>query len=77
MEIRNIFTTQIMDFFKENVPKNGEALREFCEALKNGDAKGVEKQLKENFRPKGAPSVYYGILLGILDSGDSWSVSSN
>ncbi len=25
MEIRNIFTAQIMDFFKENVPKNGDS----------------------------------------------------
>ena len=39
MEIRNIFTAQIMDFFKENVPKNGDALKEFCEALKTGNAK--------------------------------------
>lgn len=96
MEIRNIFTTQIMDFFKENVPKNRASLNEFCEALKNGDAEGVEKQLteylrrtisirdtfvkkqmKENFHPKGAPSVFHGILLGILSFGDTWSVSSN
>ncbi len=28
MEIRNIFTTQIMDFFKENVPKNRAALND-------------------------------------------------
>lgn len=96
MEIRNIFTTQIMDFFKENVPKNRASLNEFCEALKNGDAENVEKQLteylrrtisirdtfvkkqmKENFHPKGAPSVFHGILLGILSFGDTWSVSSN
>ena len=50
MEIRNIFTTQIMDFFKENVSKNGDALRKFCEALKNGNAEDVEKQLSEYLR---------------------------
>ena len=96
MEIRNIFTTQIMDFLKENVPKNKAALNEFCEVLKTGDAEGVEKQLneylrrtisirdtfikkqmKENFHPKGAPSVFHGILLGILSFADTWSVSSN
>lgn len=96
MEIRNIFTTQIMDFFKENVPKNKAALNEFCEVLKTGDAEGVEKQLneylrrtisirdtfikkqmKKNFHPKGAPSVFHGILLGILSFADTWSVSSN
>ena len=96
MEIRKIFTTQIMEYFKENVPKNGEALKEFCDALQEGNAEGVEKQLgeylkktisirdtfvkkqmKENFRPKGAPAVYHGILLGILGFEDTWSVSSN
>ena len=88
MEIRNIFTTQIMDYFKESVPKNRAALREFCEALKNGNAEGVEKQLTEYLRrtisirdtfvrKQLKESFYHGILLGILGSGDSWSVSSN
>ncbi len=47
MEIRKIFTTQIMEFFKENVPKNGEALKDFCNALKKGDQEHVEKLLGE------------------------------
>ena len=84
MEIHNIFTTQIMDFFKES----GAALREFCEALKNGNAEGVEKQLTEYLRriisirdtfvrKQLKESFYHGILLGILDFGDSWSASFN
>lgn len=88
MEIRNIFTTQIMDFFKENVPKNRAALNEFCEALKNGDADGVEKQLTEYLRrtisirdtfvkKQMKENFFHGILLGILSFGDTWSVSSN
>lgn len=88
MEIRNIFTTQIMDFFKENVPKNRAALNEFCEALKNGDAEGVEKQLTEYLRrtisildtfvkKQMKEDFFHGILLGILSFGDTWSVSSN
>ena len=63
-------------------------MREFCEALKNGDAKGVEKQLTEYLRrtisirdtfvkKQLKENFYHGILLGILGSGDSWSVSSN
>ncbi len=35
LEIRNIFTTQIMELFKENVSKDGKLLKDFCEALKN------------------------------------------
>ena len=37
MEIRKIFTRQIMEMFKENVEKDGEALEAFCESLKAGD----------------------------------------
>ena len=88
MEIRNIFTTQIMDFFKENVSKNGDALRKFCEALKNGNAEDVEKQLSEYLRKtisirdtfvkkQMKENFYHGMLLGILGFEDTWSVSSN
>ena len=88
MEIRNIFTTQIMDFFKENVPKNRADLNKFCKALKNGDAEGVEKQLTEYLRrtisirdpfvkKQMKENFFHGILLGILSFGDTWSVSSN
>lgn len=88
MEIRKIFTTQIMEYFKENVPKNGEALKEFCEALKSGNAEGVEKRLNEYLKrtisirdtfvkKQMKENFYHGILLGILGFEDSWSVSSN
>lgn len=88
MEIRKIFTTQIMEFFKENVPKNGEALKEFCDALINGNAEGVEKRLGEYLKrtisirdtfvkKQMKENFYHGILLGILGFEDSWSVSSN
>ena len=88
MEIRNIFTTQIMDFFKENVPKNRAALNGFCESLKNGDAENVEKQLTEYLRrtisirdtfvkKQMKENFFHGILLRILSFGDTWSVSSN
>lgn len=33
MEIREIFTEQIMELFKENIGKNGEAVNAFCDAL--------------------------------------------
>lgn len=88
MEIRKIFTTQIMEFFKENVTKNGEALKEFCETLKSGNAEGVEKQLNEYLKrtisirdtfvkKQMKENFYHGLLLGILCFEDSWSVSSN
>lgn len=88
VEIRKIFTSQIMEFFKESVPKNGEALKNFCQALRNGDAEGVEKQLGEYLRKtisirdtfvkkQMKENFYHGILIGILGFEDTWSVSSN
>ncbi len=50
MEIREIFTEKIMAFFKENVKKNGDAVNGFCNALKNGDAGGVETRFGEYLR---------------------------
>ena len=42
LEIRDIFKTQIMEYFKESVAKDGDRLGRFCEALKNGEEKKVE-----------------------------------
>lgn len=88
VEIRKIFTDQIMEFFKESIPKNGEALRNFCQALKNGDPKSVESLLGEYLKQtisirdtfvkkQMKENFYHGILLGILGFQDTWSVSSN
>lgn len=88
VEIRKIFTSQIMELFKESVPKNGEALRNFCQALRNGDANSVERLLGEYLRKtisirdtfvkrQMKENFYHGILIGILGFADTWSVSSN
>lgn len=88
MEIRKIFTTQIMEYFKESVPKNGELLSTFCNALRNGAAETIEKclcdylrrtiSIRDTFvRKKLKENFYHGILIGILGYEDSWSISSN
>ncbi len=88
MEIRRIFTAQIMELFKRNVQKDGVALNGFCEALKNGDAEGVERRfndylkktisIRDTFvRKQMKENFYHGILLGILGFKDAWGVSSN
>lgn len=88
MEIRTIFTSQIMELFKENIQKDGETLHCFCNALQNGDAKGVETYfgayLKKTIsirdtsaRKEMKENFYHGILLGILGFKDGWDVSSN
>ncbi len=81
MEIRKIFTAQIMDFFKEGIPKNGEAWKEFCEALKNGEPKRVEKLLGEYLKrtisicdtfvkKRMKENFYHGIILVETDDGE-------
>lgn len=88
MEIREIFTGQIMDFFKENIKRNGEAANAFCDALQSGDAKGVEEgfttylkktiSIRDTFVKKTMKeNFYHGILLGLLGCQDTWGISSN
>lgn len=88
LEIRDIFITQIMEFFKENVRKDGKMLGDFCVALQNGDAEGVEKIFTEYLRKTISirdtfvrndmkENFYHGILLGILGVKDCWGISSN
>lgn len=88
LEIRKIFTKQIMEFFKDTVRRDGEALHAFCEALKNGDEAGVEEQLRkylkktisirDTFVKKATKeNFYHGILLGLLGFKADWGVSSN
>ena len=50
LEIRDIYVTQIMEFFKENVRKDGDTLNIFCNALQKGDAEVVEKVFTEYLR---------------------------
>ena len=50
VEIRNIFTSQIMEFFKEQVKEDGHTLNQFCNALEKGDAGEVEQYFTEYLR---------------------------
>ena len=86
-EIRNIFTEQIMELFREGVAKDGEQLNAFCNALKIGDAAEVERLLTEYLhrtisirdtfvRKPTKENFYHGILLGILGYKDGWYVRS-
>lgn len=87
-EIRDIFKIQIMEWFKEKVRGDGEALQLFCQALQNGDADSVEKQftaylkktisIRDTYVHKGRKeNFYHGILLGLLGFKSDWAVMSN
>lgn len=88
MEIRDIFTTQIMEYFRENIKEDGETLRLFCDALEAGNAEKVEKyfsmylkktiSIRDTFvKRKLKENFYHGMLLGILGLKESWTISSN
>ena len=88
LEIRDIFVTQVMEFFKEDVKADGKRLQCFCDALQCGNAEIVEKIFTEYLRKTISirdfssrrdmkENFYHGILLGILGVKDRWGVSSN
>ena len=88
LEIRDIYITQIMGFFKENVRKDGDTLNLFCDALQKGDVEVVEKvfaeylrrsiSIRDTFIKKDMKeNFYHGIVIGILGVKDRWGISSN
>ncbi len=88
LEIRDIFETQIMEFFKENVREDGEMLNRFCDALQKEDAEHVEEIFTEYLRKtisirdtagkkEMKENFYHGVLLGILGVKTRWGISSN
>ena len=88
VEIRNIFTSQIMELFKIRVREDGHMLSQFCDALEKGDAPAVEQYFREYLkktisirdtfvRKQMKENFYHGILLGILGVRDKWGISSN
>lgn len=88
LEIRNIFTTQIMDYFRKNVQADGKTLKSFCDALEQGDDETEEEILQQYLKKtisirdtfvqkQMKENFYHGILLGILGIKERWAVSSN
>lgn len=88
LEVREIFTTQIMDMFKKDAGQDGKALDALCRALQDGNEKEAQKQLqkylkktisiRDTFAKKELKeNFYHGILLGLLAFKGNWAVSSN
>lgn len=88
MEIRKIFTNQIMEMFRTTARNDGDTLRAFWDALKRGDAGSVEQyftgylnktiSIRDTFvRRATKENFYHGILVGLLGYKDGWYVKSN
>lgn len=88
LEVREIFTSQIMDMFRKDVQQDGKALDALCHALQDGNAEEAQKQLRKYLkktisirdtfaRKELKENFYHGMLLGLLAFKGSWAVSSN
>jgi hypothetical protein len=88
MEIRELFVTQIQEWFKDAVSEDHNTLAGFCAAFPAGDMEKIENQLNAylwksisirdtSVRLPYRENFYHGILLGILQYEDNWIVLSN
>lgn len=88
LEVREIFTTQIMELFKKDAKQDGKALDALCRAFQDGDADEAQRQMqkylkktisiRDTFAKKEMKeNFYHGMLLGLLGFKAGWAVISN
>jgi hypothetical protein len=88
MEIRELFVTQIQEWFRDTVSEDCSAMADFCAAFPAGDAERIESQLNAylwksiSIRDTAArlpyrENFYHGMLLGILQYEVNWIILSN
>ena len=85
-EVRNLFISQIREWFKEEIREDASMLSEFCDAFPNKDAEKIEELFGDylwktiSIRDTASSrkeNFYHGILLGLLAYKESWLVLSN
>lgn len=88
LEIREIFTEQILEWFQEETRRDTPRLDAFCKAFPLADAETVETLFQAylrktiSIRDTGVrkdkkENFYHGILLGLLSHREDWIVDSN
>lgn len=88
LEVRQIFTEQVREWFQEEVRRDTPTLDAFCAAFMCGDAQGIERQLGAYLRRtisiqdtggrRGQKeNFYHGVLLGLLRHREDWLLYSN
>ncbi len=88
LEVREIFTTQIVELFKKDAREDGKALDDLCHALQDGDTEEAQRHLRNYLkktisirdtfaRRELKENFYHGMLLGLLAFKGNWVVSSN
>ena len=88
LEVRQIFSEQVREWFQEEVRRDTPTLDAFCAAFPQGDAQAVERQLGAylrrtiSIRDTGGrrgqrENFYHGVLLGLLRHREDWLLYSN
>jgi hypothetical protein len=87
-EIRNLFVTQIKEWFKETSTGNTAQIEKFCAAFPAGESDVIEEMLDDYLwnsisirdtavREPMKENFYHGLLLGLLEYKQNWKVKSN
>ena len=81
-EVRQIYTQQVLSWFRESVRKDADKLTALYTAFETGDAEAIANDLNRqlittvNFHDA-RESFYHGFLLALLSACATWEVSSN
>ena len=87
-EVRELFIDLVKDWFKETTLTDSARINRFCAAFPAGDAAAIQEMLHDYLwdsisvrdtavRMNRKENVYHGMLLGLLQSQDSWLVKFN
>ena len=87
-EIRELFLTQIREWFQDTTSENVMKLDKFCRAFPDGNAEIIEELLNDYLwntisirdtavAKEQKENFYHGILLGLLSHMENWLVKSN
>lgn len=88
LEIRELFVTQIREWFKEVSKQDTSKLNQFCEAFPQKDTETIESLFNEYLwntisirdtaiAKEKKENFYHGILLGLLGYKENWYIKSN
>ena len=87
-EVREVYITQIQEWFKEKIRKDTGSMQTFCKAFLERDSDEIQKQLTRilnnmisildtKARDEEKEIFYHGVLLGLLRSESDWLILSN
>ena len=87
-EVRQVFVTQIQEWFKQTVEADTQSMRDLSRAFLTGDAEKIQNSLNlilgkmisildTKARDEQKENFYHGLLLGLLRSNSEWSIKSS